>query len=192
LSGVNMRHGIDNIQERINLFHPHSWCLCFPPAGTCWMLGQGHNCRCLKARQSETKNTCRTPEPWWAQNLPHIRHSDRLVKAGLFFSTYIMSFESKLVPYVDLIIRPGHRNRSLRRSRSPSFVVETPESSPRKRSKLQKDDSLGERLSSKVYKFYSWIIINRWTDVSANPNNPWATGVTYSVRVYIRRTYLLI
>jgi hypothetical protein len=24
LSGVNMRHGIDNIQERINLFHPHS------------------------------------------------------------------------------------------------------------------------------------------------------------------------
>jgi hypothetical protein len=79
-----------------------------------------------------------------------------------FFIIYIMS-SSRLVPYVDLIIRPGHGNRCARHKRSPSPVIESPNISPHKRRKLQKDDSPGEKLSSKVYKFYSQVtsILNR-------------------------------
>lgn len=58
-----------------------------------------------------------------------------------------------LVPYVDLITRLGHRNRCARRNRSPSLVIETPDISPHKRRKLQKDYSLGEKLSPKVNNF---------------------------------------
>jgi hypothetical protein len=65
-----------------------------------------------------------------------------------------------LIPYVDLITRPGHRNRHARRYRSTSPVIETPGISPYKRRKFQEDDSLGKKLSSKVYKSYFQITIN--------------------------------
>lgn len=65
---------------------------------------------------------------------------------------------SVLVPYVDLITRPG-RNRRARRNRSPSLVIQTQNISPHKRRKFQKDDSPGETLSPKVYKFYSKVTI---------------------------------
>jgi hypothetical protein len=85
-------------------------------------------------------------------------------------SLYIMS-SSGLVPYVDLIIRPENRNRCARRNRSPSPVIETPDISLHKRRKLQKDDILGERLSSKVCKFYYQVTINA-EYVSANSDGP--------------------
>ena len=66
---------------------------------------------------------------------------------------------SGLAPYVDLITRPGQRNRCARRNRSPSPVIEASDISPHKRRKLQKD-SLGEKLSSKVYKYYSQVTIS--------------------------------
>ena len=93
---------------------------------------------------------------------------------------------SVLVPYVDLITRPGRRNRHARRNRSPSPVVETPDISPYKRRKFKKNDS-GEKLSSKVYNFFL-SHYQCWTDVSANSDGHWATDITYSIRVYFRRT----
>ena len=66
---------------------------------------------------------------------------------------------SRLVPFVDLITRPRQRNQRARRIRPLSPLIKTPDISPRKR-KLQTDDSPEEKLSSKVYKFYSEVTIN--------------------------------
>ena len=67
------------------------------------------------------------------------------------------SSESGLVPYVDLIIQLGHRNRCARRNPSPSPVIETLDISPHM---IQMDDGFGKNLSSKVCNFYSQVTIN--------------------------------